>query len=95
MVGAGNLEVEYVEIYNQSNGAVDLTGWQLLNEAGQRFLFPTLILNSDGAIEVHSKAGKHTVIELYWQAGSPIWKSGEMVTLLDNVGKTMATYSIP
>ncbi len=95
VVGAGNLEMEYVEILNQSTGPVDLTNWQLVDELGSRFTFPALILNQDGAIEVHSKAGNNSVIELYWQADSPIWQSGDTVTLLDASGETQATYSIP
>jgi len=95
VVGAGNLDSEYVEIYNESDGVVDLTGWQLVDEEGDRFTFPALILNIEGAIEVHSKTGEHTVIELYWQADSPIWQPGEIVKLVDAGGNIMATYSIP
>jgi hypothetical protein len=95
VVGAGNLEMEYVEITNQSEGAVDLTNWQLMNDQGDSFTFPALILNEDGAIEVHSKSGNNTVIELYWQADTPLWQSGETVTLLDAAGETQATYLIP
>lgn len=95
VVGAGNLDSEYVEIYNESNGAVDMTSWQLVDEEGHRFTFPALILNSKGAVEIHSKAGDHSVIELYWQAESPIWQPGEIVKLIDTAGNIMATYSIP
>ncbi len=95
VVGAGNLEAEYVEITNQSAGAVDLTGWQLVDEEGQKFTFPALLLNNEGKIEVHSKAGDHTVIELYWRADQPIWQSGEIVKLINAEGEIMATYSIP
>lgn len=95
VVGAGDLNVEYVEIYNQSNGAVDMTGWQLVDNEDQRFIFPTLILNSGGAIKVYSKNGNNTVIELYWQADAPVWQSGETVSLLDSSSDLIATYSIP
>ncbi len=95
VVGAGNLEMEYVEILNQSEGAVDLTGWQLLDEDENSFEFPTMILESDGALKVHSKPGQDTVIELYWQSETPIWQSGEVVQLLDQNGHLTASYSIP
>lgn len=95
IVGAENLEVEYVEILNQSEGPVDLTGWQLIGEDSQTFTFPTLILNSGGAIKVHSKKGTNTVIELYWQADAPVWQSGETVHLINTAGEIIATYSIP
>jgi hypothetical protein len=95
VVGAGDLGMEYVEILNQSEGPVDLTNWQLVDEGDNRFKFPALILNQDGAIEVHSKTGNNSVIELYWQADTAIWQSGETVTLLDAAGETQATYLIP
>lgn len=95
VVGAGDLAMEYVEIVNQSEGAVDLTGWQLINPDGVRFEFPALILNQAGAVEVHSKTGQNTVIELFWQADAPLWNAGDTVTLQDTEGAVQATYSIP
>ena len=95
IVGAGNLDVEYVEIFNQSEGPVDLSGWQLEDENENTFTFPTLILNSEGSIKVLSKQGTNTVIVLYWQADSPIWQSGELANLTDAGGTSIATYSIP
>lgn len=95
VVGTGNLEMEYVEIYNQSEGTVDLTGWQLRDESGNYFDFPTMLLDSGGALTINSKSGQNTVIELYWQAETPIWQSGETVQLLDHNGDLAASYSIP
>ena len=95
VVGAGNLEMENVQILNQSEGAVNLNGWQLQNNRGTHFTFPALILNQNGAVEVHSKAGANTVIELYWQSDTPIWQPGDTVTLVDTDGTVQATYQIP
>jgi len=95
VVGAGNLEMERIQILNQSDGPVNLSGWQLQNGQGQHFTFPVMILNQNGAVEVHSKAGTNTVIELYWQSDAPIWQSGDIVTLVDADGDVQATYQIP
>lgn len=95
VVGAEDLEMEYVEIYNQSDGPLDLSDWQLTDEDGNVFLFPALILNNEGAIKVYSKKGTNSVIELHWQADAPIWTPGETVTLLDDRDNRIATYSIP
>lgn len=95
IVGAGNLEMEYIKINNQSEGAVDLTGWQLKDENGNIFDFPTMILDSGGALTIYSKSGQNTVIELYWQAETPIWQSGETAQLLDSDGNLTASYLIP
>jgi len=95
IVGAGNLDMEYVEIRNEGQGAVDLTGWQIRDENNQTFTFPAFILNSQGAIKVLSKSGNPTVIELFWQSETPIWQSGETASLLNDAGETISTYSIP
>jgi len=95
IVGAGNLELEYVEIHNQSQGPIDMTGWRLSDQDGLAFVFPSLILNQGGAVKVLSKKGNNTVIELYWQSEVPIWQSGETASLLNANGETITTYSIP
>lgn len=95
VVGAGNLDMEYVEVFNQSQGPLDLSNWQLVNADDQRFTFPSMILNSGGAIKVYSKMGENTVIELYWQAVGPIWQSGENALLLDADGEILSIYAIP
>jgi len=95
IVGAGDLDIEYVEIHNQSKGPIDMTGWQLIDENDHIFTFPALILNSDGAIIVLSKKGMNSVIELYWQADIPMWQSGETANLLNADGDIIASYSIP
>jgi hypothetical protein len=95
IVGPGDLEIEYVEISNESQGSVDMTGWRLIDEDGQIYTFPTIILNQGGDIKVLSQRGMDTVIELYWQSDSPIWESGETARLLDESGNIISTYSIP
>ncbi|MDF1520895.1 MAG: lamin tail domain-containing protein [Brevefilum sp.] len=95
IVAPGNLDLEYVEIRNQSEGAVDISGWQLRDEDENIFTFPTIILNNSGAIKILSQKGIDTVIELYWQSETPIWESGETAHLMDDHGNIIATYSIP
>lgn len=95
IVGAGNLAVEYVEIVNQGQNPADLTDWKLIDEEGQQFTFPALILNSGGAIKVLSKTGTNTVIELYWQRDSPVWQPGETAHLLNPADEIITSYLIP
>ena len=95
IVGAGDLEIEYVQIVNTGEGGADLTGWQLVDDDGQVYTFPTILLNSSGDIKVLSQKGMDTVIELYWQSDEPIWEPGETAQLLDETGTIISTYSIP
>lgn len=95
IVGAGDLAMEYVEVVNQGENPANLTGWQLINPSGNTFTFPTLILNSGGAIKVLSKTGTNSVIELFWQSDLPIWQHGDTARLLNADGEVVRTYSIP
>ena len=95
IVGAGDLEIEYVQIVNTGEGSADLTGWELADDDGQVFTFQTILLNSSGDIKVLSQKGMDTVIELYWQSDEPIWEPGETAQLLDETGTIISTYSIP
>lgn len=95
IVGSGNLDMEYVEIRNQSQGPIDLTGWLLQDEHDHTFVFPAMILNKDGALKILSGQGTNTVIELYWQSETAIWQSGETARLMNASGEQISSYLIP
>lgn len=95
IVGAGDLNVEYVEIANMGQNPANLTDWRLIDEHGHEFIFPALILHGGGAIKILSKAGTDTIIELFWKAERSVWQSGETARLVNPDGETMASYLIP
>ncbi|NPV56535.1 MAG: lamin tail domain-containing protein [Anaerolineae bacterium] len=92
---AGDLENEVVVLKRSGSGILDLTGWRLVDESNRTFVFPTLSLNTDGAVQVFSKAGSNTVIALYWHQTRPVWEPGETVLLLDPDGNPRDSYTIP
>jgi hypothetical protein len=93
--GTGDLQNEVVLLNRQGDGQLELTGWQLKDGNGHSFTFPKLILNQDGAVQVFSRAGADSVIELHWGLDQPLWKSGMTVSLLDPLGNLRASYHIP
>lgn len=93
--GVGDLNTEVILLKHTGSGEIWLTGWKLEDENNHRYVFPQLMLNKDGAIKLYTKPGTNTVIELHWGIKEPVWKSGEMVTLLDQNGTAQATYRIP
>jgi len=95
IVGAGLLDAESVTIKNAGNTPLNLTGWQLKDADKNIFIFPNLTLNSDGAVQVHTKSGTDNVIDLYWNASSPIWESGEEAQLIDANRIVQDTYQVP
>jgi hypothetical protein len=93
--GAGDLVTERVQIRGLGESTLSLTGWRLLDENGNEFIFPQLTLFGDGAIDIYTGAGRDTVVSLFWQLGEPVWNQGETVTLADQDGSIQATFSLP
>jgi hypothetical protein len=95
IVGAGLLDAESVTIKNTGDEPLNLSRWQLKDSDKNVFIFPNLTLNTNGAVQVHTKSGTNNVIDLYWNASVPIWESGEEAQLLDSSGKVQDTYQVP
>jgi LysM repeat protein len=95
VIGVGDLASEHVYIRRTGYGDLSLAGWQLKDENGNVFVFPQLELFQGGAVNVWSTVGSPTVVDLYWNLQTPVWRSGEKVTLLDAGGKVRATYTTP
>ncbi len=95
IVGAGNLGAEVVILRYHGQGAIDLTDWQLHDQDGNIFLFPPLHLASGGALQIHTKAGVNTVVDLYWGLPEAVWRSGEKATLYDATGTPVLRFTVP
>ncbi len=95
VIGAGILDVERVKIKYPGPGEVSLTNWRLESQNGQVFVFPSLVLFSGGAVNVYTKRGTNTVVDLYWGLDAAIWSPGTTVTLRDAQGVVRATYQVP
>lgn len=98
VIGAGDLDSERVLLKQHGEGELSLVGWRLEDSDGNIFVFPQfpqLILYKGGAVNVYSKAGSNTVVDLYWGLSTPVWESGDTVTLKDPQGNERATYTVP
>ena len=95
VIGANNLSAEVVILRYLGEGQIDLTNWQLRDENGNIFLFPSIIFFKGGAVQIHTAAGTNTVIDLYWGMTAPVWKSGEIASLYDSSGNLIAVYKVP
>lgn len=98
VIGAGDLESEHVVLKQEGEGELSLVGWRLEDEQQNIFIFPQfpqMILYKDGAVNIYSKSGSNSVIELFWGLEEPVWQSGETVVLRDPQGDVRATYKVP
>lgn len=93
--GVGDLQNEVIVLARQGNGVLELTGWQIKDENKHSYTFPKLLLNQDGGVQVFTRAGADSVIELYWGLEQPVWNSGELVSLFDTASNLRASYRIP
>lgn len=93
--GAGDINVEYILIRNQSDQSVNLNTWSVASDKDKIFTLPYLVLNKNGAVRLYSKHGTNSVIELYWNSDTPLWTSGDEVYLIDGTGRQQATWQVP
>lgn len=98
VIGVGDLQAERILLKHLGDGEISLVGWKILDEDSNVFTFPQfpeLILYKAGAVNVLTRAGSDTVVDLYWGLTEAVWRSGEMVTLQDDQGRVRDTYQIP
>ncbi|HNW95182.1 MAG TPA: lamin tail domain-containing protein [Anaerolineaceae bacterium] len=95
VVGVGNRDLEYILVRNQSETAVDLAGWELSGSGGERYTFPALRLNKNGAVRLYSRTGTDSVIELFWNSAEALWETGEEIVLSAPDGSAQCTYLLP
>lgn len=92
--GRGNLETEYVYLQNVG-GVANMEGWSMEDGEGNVYQFPQFTLYNDGGVNVYTKDGADSVINLYWGMDEAIWTPGKRITLRDSEGTVHSTFQIP
>jgi LysM repeat protein len=90
----GLLEMESVRLLN-TGGEVTMAGWRLEDGEGHTYTFPEFTFYSTGAIDVHTRQGTDTTIDLYWGLGEALWLPGKVISLRDANGAIQSTFKIP
>ena len=80
-----NLNDEYVVFENAGTDTLDLSGWTIEDEAGQRYTVPDgFELAASETVTLHTGSGTSTPSELYWGSGSPIWNNDGDTVIVTN-----------
>jgi len=95
VIGAGALENERIVLLRTGNGELSLAGWRLTDGQGNDYIFPQLTLYKDGAININSRTGQNSVVDLFWCLPSSVWSSGKLVSIYDAQNNLRATYTVP
>ncbi|OGN89995.1 MAG: hypothetical protein A2Y88_06200 [Chloroflexi bacterium RBG_13_48_10] len=95
VIGAGTLENERVVLHRTGDGDVSLLDWRLADGAGNEYVFPMLTLYKGGSINLNTRTGQDSVVDLFWGLTSPVWTPGEIVSLYDAQNILHATYTVP
>ncbi len=95
VIGAGVLANERILIRRTGDGELSLAGWRLTDGEGNQYIFPQLTLYKDGAININTRSGQNTVVDLYWGLTSPIWGPGKVISIFDLQNNLRETYKLP
>ncbi len=96
VTGPGSLTEEIVQITNFGGSQIALLDWKLSDTDGHVYQFGPITLFGDGAaIQIHTETGQNGPADRYWGLETPIWESGEQVTLRDAEGAVQATFIVP
>lgn len=95
VIGAGDLENEHVHLLYLGSDALDLHNWTFWSGKKQLYIFPAFVLFKGGALDLYSKGGTNSAIELYMGSTSAYWNSGAKLILRDPQGNTRLEYMLP
>jgi LysM repeat protein len=95
VLGVGDLNTERVILRRSGLGELSLAAWQLRDQDGTVYIFPQLTLYQDGAVNVNTRSGTNTYVDLFWNLSAAVWRSGELVSLYDSGGILRASFTIP
>ncbi|MGH8951121.1 MAG: lamin tail domain-containing protein [Acidimicrobiia bacterium] len=91
-----NLNEEWIQIRNDGDNVVDLSGWGIKDEsAGNRYSFPTAFILAPGeSVTIRTGCGDDFGTDLFWcSIGAAVWNNdGDTAFLLDPNGNTHTTY---
>ena len=90
----GDLQTEFVYLENVG-GVATMLGWTLDDGEGNVFSFPSFTLYNGGGVNVYTRAGTNSVINLYWGFDQSLWTPGKLITLRDAQGASQSQFLVP
>ncbi|MFJ5548722.1 lamin tail domain-containing protein [Streptomyces sp. NPDC093225] len=89
-----SLNGEWVEITNNSRHGVNLKGWTLKDEDGNRYRFKDIRLGGRDTIRIHTGHGRDSRTDLFQDRDDYVWDNrSDTATLRDDRGRVVDTAS--
>ncbi len=95
VIGAGVIANEHVVLQRYGNGELSLAGWRLEDSSGNAYIFPQLTLYQGVSINLNTRSGEDTVLDLFWGRPYTVWSTGKTVYLYDAQNKLRDSYTVP
>lgn len=83
---------EAVELRNQGS-ALNLQGWTLSNGTNT-YRFPEFRMQQGSRVRIFTRQGPNTPAALYWGRDVAAWAEGDILTLANDTGQVLATFTI-
>ncbi len=89
-----NLNDEYVEFRNKCEYPIGMTGWEVMDASGHKYVFPEFTVQGKAKFRLRTGTGRDDDSNLYWNSKRPIWNNaGDTITMKNTKGQTMLNYS--
>ncbi|MGW7137099.1 lamin tail domain-containing protein [Streptomyces xanthophaeus] len=85
------LNSEWVEVRNNGRHSVELRGFTLTDQQGNRYRFKGFRLDGRSSVRIHTGQGRDTRQDLYQDRRHQIWDERDTATLRDNRGNVIDT----
>ncbi|MFG2392228.1 lamin tail domain-containing protein [Streptomyces lavendulae] len=87
-----SLNNEWVEITNTTRDAINLRGWTLRDDDGNRYRFDNVRINSHATIRIHTGTGHNSRTDLFQNRREYIWGNrADTATLRDDHNRVVDT----
>ncbi|MEU7726887.1 lamin tail domain-containing protein [Streptomyces sp. NPDC040724] len=85
------LNREWIEVKNTGRNSVNLRGFTLTDQDGNRYRFKHLRLDGHSSVKVHTGNGRDTHRDVYQDRRHQIWDDRDTATLRDDRGRIIDT----
>lgn len=70
-----SLNAEYIQLKNHSSSAIQLQGYEIVDNAGFTYTFPSYRISAGKTVKVHTGKGTKSAGHVYWGRSWYVWNN--------------------